>query len=398
MSPAASDGCPLGMIAFSAVVALSEHVAGLVAVVAAVCVAEVLAVVHVSAPVEGHNRTSPAASDGCPMGIMLGTVGEAAGMQVAVLVAVSTVAQVRVVVDRRGDSGPSAGASVPCPNLLFCLGPFPTFEVAAGALPLSPFGLEEPLLAARCGLSLRHVGTFFTLAGGGLACSLASLGGTLAALMGGARNVTGLAKTTVLEDLVAEVLGWDLDSLALWVGRGGVGKRSMLARKSFLDTLGREDGGDLRVEEELVIVGGVRLLNLGEGAWAGGCYEVDGCWVGVCRCLGSLGGGLTGRGHRGCVNGSGVVSARERCVVMGMLVMEVVDEDVVHAGVSGDETGREEKDVEEGDTVEAVDFGVSAWGWCLCECLWDVWCLCLLCPLLCVDECTCWSDGVLGIG
>ncbi|KAJ1170277.1 hypothetical protein NDU88_002156 [Pleurodeles waltl] len=51
----------------------------------------------------------------------------------------------------------------------------------------------------------------------------------------------------------------------------------------------------------------------------------------------------------------GVVSARERCVVMmGMLVMEVVAEDVVHAGVSGDVTGREEGDVEEGDTVEAV--------------------------------------------
>ncbi|KAJ1096906.1 hypothetical protein NDU88_002036 [Pleurodeles waltl] len=61
-SPAASDGSPMGMIAMSAVVALSEHVAGLVAVVAAVSVAEILAVVHVSAPVEGHSRTSPAAS------------------------------------------------------------------------------------------------------------------------------------------------------------------------------------------------------------------------------------------------------------------------------------------------------------------------------------------------
>ncbi|KAJ1081477.1 hypothetical protein NDU88_001659 [Pleurodeles waltl] len=34
--------------------------------------------------------------------------------------------------------------------------------------------------------------------------------------------------------------------------------------------------------------------------------------------------------------------------------MEVVADDVVHAGVSGDETGREEGDEEEGDTVEAV--------------------------------------------
>ncbi|KAJ1144192.1 hypothetical protein NDU88_010494, partial [Pleurodeles waltl] len=40
---------------------------------------------------------------------------------------------------------------------------------------------------------------------------------------------------------------------------------------------------------------------------------------------------------------------------IGVLVMEVVDEDVVHAGVSGDATGREVDDEEEGDTVEAVD-------------------------------------------
>ncbi|KAJ1130700.1 hypothetical protein NDU88_009050 [Pleurodeles waltl] len=46
---------------------------------------------------------------------------------------------------------------------------------------------------------------------------------------------------------------------------------------------------------------------------------------------------------------------------MGVLVMDVVAEDVVHAGVSGDETGREEGDEEEGDTVEAVDVGMCAW-------------------------------------
>ncbi|KAJ1088725.1 hypothetical protein NDU88_001880 [Pleurodeles waltl] len=50
-----------------------------------------------------------------------------------------------------------------------------------------------------------------------------------------------------------------------------------------------------------------------------------------------------------------VVIARERCVVMAVLVMEVVADDVVHAGVSGDKTGREEGDVEKGDTVEEVD-------------------------------------------
>ncbi|KAJ1134717.1 hypothetical protein NDU88_001164 [Pleurodeles waltl] len=404
-SPAGSDGCPLGMIAMSAVVVLSEHVVGLVAVVAAVSmaevlavsVAEVLAVVHVSAPVEGQSRTSPATSDSCPLGMMLGTVAEAADVQVAVQVAVSNTIQVDVLVDRRGDSCPSAGASVPYPDLLFTLFPFPTFDVAAGPLALSPFGLEEPLLDGWCGFSLRHMGTFFTLAGGVVAFSLASLGGTLAALMGAARDVTGLSETTVLDDLGAEVLGWDLNSLVLGEGReGGVGKRSMLARKSFLDTLGREDGGGLGVEEEVVVVGGVRLLNLGEDAWAGGCCEVDGCWMGVCLRLCTLGGGLTdtlGEDTWNVCMVVGVVIAREWCVMMGVLVMEVVDEVVVHAGVSRDETGREEE-----DTVEAVDVGVSAWEWCLCECLWDVWCLRLPYPLLCVDECACCSDGVLGIG
>ncbi|KAJ1199299.1 hypothetical protein NDU88_003136 [Pleurodeles waltl] len=58
----------------------------------------------------------------------------------------------------------------------------------------------------------------------------------------------------------------------------------------------------------------------------------------------------------------GVVIAIEGRVVIGVLVMEVVDEDVVHAGVSGDATGREVDEEEEGDTVEAVDVGVSACG------------------------------------
>ncbi|KAJ1107362.1 hypothetical protein NDU88_004753 [Pleurodeles waltl] len=77
----------------------------------------------------------------------------------------------------------------------------------------------------------------------------------------------------------------------------------------------------------------------------------------------------------------GVVIARERYVVMGVLVMEAEADDVAHAGVSGDETGREVEDVEEGDTVEEVDVDMCAWVWCLCECLWDVWCLCFPEPL-----------------
>ncbi|KAJ1178576.1 hypothetical protein NDU88_003821 [Pleurodeles waltl] len=53
------------------------------------------------------------------------------------------------------------------------------------------------------------------------------------------------------------------------------------------------------------------------------------------------------------------------------MVMGVVDENVVHAGVSGDATGRVVEDEEEGATVKAVNVGMSASGWCLCERLWD---------------------------
>ncbi|KAJ1084658.1 hypothetical protein NDU88_004804 [Pleurodeles waltl] len=60
----------------------------------------------------------------------------------------------------------------------------------------------------------------------------------------------------------------------------------------------------------------------------------------------------------------GVVTAHERGVVMCVLVMAVVAVDVEHAGVSVDETGREEGDEEEGDAVEAVDVGVYA---CVCD-------------------------------
>ncbi|KAJ1155187.1 hypothetical protein NDU88_007922, partial [Pleurodeles waltl] len=51
--------------------------------------------------------------------------------------------------------------------------------------------------------------------------SLSSLRGTLAALMGGALDDPAVAGTTVPGDLVAEVLGWDLESLALGEGQGG---------------------------------------------------------------------------------------------------------------------------------------------------------------------------------
>ncbi|KAJ1174531.1 hypothetical protein NDU88_006352 [Pleurodeles waltl] len=57
-----------------------------------------------------------------------------------------------------------------------------------------------------------------------------------------------------------------------------------------------------------------------------------------------------------------VVSAGERLGVLGVLVQFMVPVDVVHAGVCADETGREEGEEEEEDTVEAVDVAVSVCG------------------------------------
>ncbi|KAJ1174201.1 hypothetical protein NDU88_006023 [Pleurodeles waltl] len=233
--------------------------------------------------------------------------------------------------------------------------------------------------------------------------ALAGVGGTLAGLRAAPFKPLIAAGTTVVVDLAAEVLVWVLATLARGEGRGrGVGKRSMFARKSFLGTLGREEGEGLGVEEEGVVGGGVCLLSLGAGAWAGCCCEVDGCWVSGCLRLCTLGGGVTdtlGEDTGDVCMDVGVVTTSEGCVVVGVLGMEVVNDDVVHAGLSGDATRRKVDDEEEGETVEAVDVGVCAWGWCLCECLWvEVWCVCLPVSLLGVDLGECWSEGELGIG
>ncbi|KAJ1208058.1 hypothetical protein NDU88_003448 [Pleurodeles waltl] len=235
MSPAASGSCPLGKrlgtVAEAVDVPGAVHVAESVA---AVLAAVSVAAGHGSEPAEEQSRTPPAASDGCPLVKRLGTVAEDIDVpgvvQVAVQVAVQVVVvvaghlavfaavQVGVVVDRRCDTGPSVGATMPSPDLLFCFWHFLTFDGAAVVLPLSPFVFAEPLVAGSFGFSLRDVGTFFTLAGGRM--PLPSLRGTLAALMGGALNDPAVAGTTVPRNVVAEVLVWDLESLALCEGRG----------------------------------------------------------------------------------------------------------------------------------------------------------------------------------
>ncbi|KAJ1130722.1 hypothetical protein NDU88_009072 [Pleurodeles waltl] len=327
-SPAASDGCPVGLLLLAVVLLVVGHVAVLAAVhvvvLAAVQVA-VLAVVVVA------SRPSPAASDGCPLGLLLLAVVLLVAGHVAVLVAVYVAVLATV----------------------WCL-----FLALAGWLCLLPLAGVRflPLLGGR---------PFFTLAGGA---------GTLARLTGASLEPLTpavAAETTVAVDWVAEVLDWVLATMARGERSGrGVGNRSIVARKSFLGTLGQKDHEGLGVEEEGVVIEGVSLLCLAAGAWAGCCCDVDVCWVSVCVCLCTLGGGVTVGEDTGdvCMD-VGVVTASEGRVVIGVLVMEVVEEDVVHAGVSGDATGREVDEEEEGDTVETVDVGVSACGWCLCECL-----------------------------
>ncbi|KAJ1204286.1 hypothetical protein NDU88_008067 [Pleurodeles waltl] len=202
--------------------------------------------------------------------------GAGEGLSILVLAAVP-VAAVHVAVPVAVLSAMQVGGDVDLPFFL----PFPTLDGGAAVLPLPTVVLAEPLVAGVLAFSLRDVGNFFCFGGGGM--SLASLLGTLAALLLGILQNPVTAGTTVPRDVVAEVLGWDLERRALVDGRGGggEGKRSSFDRKSFLGTLRRVDGWGLGVEEEVVVVGGVCLLSLGEGAWAGGCHEVDGCWVGV---------------------------------------------------------------------------------------------------------------------
>ncbi|KAJ1208164.1 hypothetical protein NDU88_003550 [Pleurodeles waltl] len=139
-------------------------------------------------------------------------------VQVVVQVAVFSAVPVGVNVDRWCDTGPIVGATMPSPDLPLIFWPFPTLDGGAAVLPLSPFVFPEPLVAGVFTFSLWDVGNFLTFAGGGM--SLPSLRGTQAALMLSALQKPAVAGATVPGDVVAEVLGWDLESLDLGDGRG----------------------------------------------------------------------------------------------------------------------------------------------------------------------------------
>ncbi|KAJ1138181.1 hypothetical protein NDU88_004572 [Pleurodeles waltl] len=98
-SPEASDGCPLRLLLLAVVLLSAVQVAVLAEVLAAVQVA-VLAAVQVQVPVlpvvGGGSSPSPAASNGCPLGLLLLTIVVLAVVQVAVQVVVLATVQVAV--------------------------------------------------------------------------------------------------------------------------------------------------------------------------------------------------------------------------------------------------------------------------------------------------------------
>ncbi|KAJ1154587.1 hypothetical protein NDU88_007333 [Pleurodeles waltl] len=200
----------------SAVVPLSEDVSGPLAVLAAVSVVAVLAAGSVAAVLAAGSVAAVLAAGSVAAVLVAGSVAAvlAAGSMAAVLavasvavvlaavlvavqvvlqvaVAVFSAVQVGVDVDTRCDTGPSVGAPMSSPDLPFSLWPFPTFDGGAVVLPLSPFIFADPLVAGVFGFSLWDVGTFLTLAGGGM--SLPLLRGTLAALMVGALHDPAVA-------------------------------------------------------------------------------------------------------------------------------------------------------------------------------------------------------------
>ncbi|KAJ1150378.1 hypothetical protein NDU88_003172 [Pleurodeles waltl] len=222
------------MVAMSAVVPLADDVGGLLAVLAAVAVTAVLTAMAFAAVLAAGSVTAVLAAGSVAAALAAGSVaavlaagsvaavlaaGSVAAGSVAVQVPVFPAVQVGIDVDRRCNTGPSVSATMPSPDLPFSFWPFPTFDGGAAVLPLSPFVFPDPLVAGVFSFSLRDVGTFFTLAGGGI--FLPSLRGTLAALMVGTLHDPAVAGTTVPGDVVAEVLGWDLGSLVLGEGQGG---------------------------------------------------------------------------------------------------------------------------------------------------------------------------------
>ncbi|KAJ1132154.1 hypothetical protein NDU88_010481 [Pleurodeles waltl] len=160
-----------------------------VAVLVAGSMTAVLVAASMTAMLVAASMTAVLVAGSMTAVLVAGSVGAvlvagSVAVQMVVQVAVFSAVQVGVDVDRRCDTGPSVGATMPSPDLPFIFWPFPTLDGGAAGLPLFPFVFPELLVAGVFCFSLRDVGTFLSFAGGGM--SLPSLRGTLAALMVGA--------------------------------------------------------------------------------------------------------------------------------------------------------------------------------------------------------------------
>ncbi|KAJ1092567.1 hypothetical protein NDU88_005677 [Pleurodeles waltl] len=140
------------MLLLTVVVAPAGHVVvqmavqvAVLAVVSAAGMLPVLGMVQVLVAVEGDTWPSPAASDGCPLGMMMLTVVVAmAGqvvvqmvVQVAVSAAVPAAEQVAGLSVLMVGTSPSPGASDAWSALPWVLFPLPTLADAAGTLALA---------------------------------------------------------------------------------------------------------------------------------------------------------------------------------------------------------------------------------------------------------------------
>ncbi|KAJ1127971.1 hypothetical protein NDU88_006364 [Pleurodeles waltl] len=214
---AASVASELAAVSVAAVLA-TDSVASVVAavsvasVLAAASVASVLAAVFVAAVFVASVLEAGSVTAVLVAGSVTAVL--AAGSVTAVLVAVRVAMQVAVLVADL--SAMQVGIDVDLPLIFW---PFTTLDGGAAVLPLSTFVLPEPLVAGVFAFSLGDVGNVLTFGGGGM--SLPSLCGTLAALLLAALQKPAIAGTTVPGDVVAEVLGWDLERRALGEGRGG---------------------------------------------------------------------------------------------------------------------------------------------------------------------------------
>ncbi|KAJ1104271.1 hypothetical protein NDU88_001683 [Pleurodeles waltl] len=167
-----------------------------------------------SGSVAGGVLGSGAGGGGVLRSSAAGGGAQAAGSWAAGLVAVvSWAAVLLVAVSWAAGLVPVLSAVQIFPDLLVLLCPFPTLDGGAAVSTPPTVPLGAALVADFFPLSRQALANFLCFTGGGL--SLPWLLATLAALLPGALQKPVTTGTTGPADVVAEVLGWDLESRAL---------------------------------------------------------------------------------------------------------------------------------------------------------------------------------------